>query len=77
MSETGKYRTTYLPVTIKTLDGTIMQGKTNINIRERLSDLFTKEDTPFIILVDATDQEGRYRTLFVNKRNIVWVQPED
>jgi len=77
MGESSKYKTTYCPVIIKTLDGTILRGKTNINIRERLSDLFTREDTPFIILVDAADQEGRYHTLFVNKRNIVWVQPED
>jgi hypothetical protein len=40
-------------VRIKTLDGTEMKAKVNLAHENRISDLFTKTDNPFIVLLDA------------------------
>jgi hypothetical protein len=39
-----------------------------------------REDTPFIILYDVTfdgGKGGRGKVLFVNKKHIVWAEPEE
>jgi hypothetical protein len=71
------YKREYRKVTIKTIDGSTLLGKVNIGIKERVSDIFTKTDTPFIVLIDVEDRDIAGRVLFVNKNNIVWVEPED
>ena len=49
----------------------------NIGIKERVSDLFTKTDNPFIVLFDVEHRDISGKVLFINKNNIVWVEPED
>jgi small nuclear ribonucleoprotein (snRNP)-like protein len=71
------YKREYRRVTIRTTDGSTILGKVNIGIKDRVSDLFTKTDNPFIILVDAEHKDISEKTLFVNRNNIVWVEPED
>jgi hypothetical protein len=71
------YKREYRKVTIRTIDGSTLLGKVNIGIRKRVSDIFTKTDTPFIVLLDAEHRDITGRVLFVNKNNIVWVEPED
>jgi hypothetical protein len=71
------YKREYRKVTIKTIDGSTLLGKVNIGIKERVSDIFTKTDTPFIVLIDVEHRDITGRVLFVNKNNIVWVEPED
>jgi hypothetical protein len=47
-------------------------------MKERVSDMFTKTENPFVVLVDVEHQEGiSGKVLVVNKSNIVWVEPED
>jgi hypothetical protein len=41
-------------VTLKTLDGSLVEGKVNLGYENRMSDLFTKTDNPFIVVFDAT-----------------------
>ncbi len=67
----------YRIVTIKTTDGSTIQGKVCLSLKDRVSDLFTGSKSPFIVLVDVLSREGTGRTLFVNKDHIVWVEPED
>jgi len=67
----------YKKVTIKTSDGLTIQGRINLRPEERVSDLFTKSEAPFVVLVDAFYREGEGKILFVNKKHIVWVEPED
>ena len=71
------YKREYRNITIRTTDGSTLIGKVNIGIKERVSDLFTKTDNPFIVLVDVEHSGINRKVLFVNKNNIVWVEPED
>jgi small nuclear ribonucleoprotein (snRNP)-like protein len=71
------YKREYRNVTIRTIDGTTLIGKVNIGIKERVSDLFTKTENPFIVLFDVEDRDISGKVLFINKNNIVWVEPED
>jgi len=54
-----------------------MNGKVNIAAMDRVSDLFTQNDTPFIVMVDVLLREGAGKTLVINKDHIIWVEPED
>jgi hypothetical protein len=69
-------------VTIKLVDGSVVNGKINLHRNDvdiqRVSELFTKVADPFIVVFDAT-AEGKtlWRVLILNKRNIVWIAPQD
>ncbi|GAI88366.1 unnamed protein product [marine sediment metagenome] len=47
------YKREYRKVTIRTIDGSTILGKVNIGIKDRVSDVFTKTDNPFIVLFDV------------------------
>ncbi|ETR74588.1 MAG: hypothetical protein OMM_06238 [Candidatus Magnetoglobus multicellularis str. Araruama] len=64
-------------ITIRTADGSTLSGKVNIGENERVSDVFTKTDNPFVVLFDAATAQGCGRVYFINKTHIVWVEPED
>ncbi len=64
-------------VTIKTVDGSMLQGKINLGLKRRVSDVLTKSEEPFIVLFDATYTGGSDKVLVVNKSHIVWIEPED
>ena len=69
------YKTEYKKITIRTTDGSTLLGKVNIGIKERVSDLFTKTENPFIVLLDAEHKEGSGKVLIVNKNHVVWAEP--
>lgn len=71
------YKTDFREITIKTTDGSIVRGKINLGVKERISDLFTKSESPFIILTDARHRDGVGKILFVNKSQVVWAEPEE
>jgi Family of unknown function (DUF6812) len=68
-------------VTVKLVDGSLVNGKINLHRSDveisRVSDLFTKITDPFIVVFDATAEGKTGRVLILNKRNIVWIAPED
>jgi small nuclear ribonucleoprotein (snRNP)-like protein len=68
-------------VTIKLVDGSLVNGKINLHRSDmhiqRVSELFTKVADPFIVVFDATAEEKPGRVLILNKRNIVWIAPDD
>jgi len=68
-------------VTIKLIDGSLVNGKINLHRSDvdiqRVSDLFTKIGDPFVVVFDATAEGKTGRVLILNKRNIVWIAPED
>jgi hypothetical protein len=68
-------------VTIKMVDGSLVQGKVNLLTNEeaiqRVSDIFTKLVDPFVVLFDVTTEGRGGRVLILNKRNVAWVSPED
>ena len=67
----------YRLITIKTTDGTTIQGKVNLAYKQRVSDLFTKCTSPFLIMIDVMSKESKGRVMFVNKEHIVWAEPEE
>lgn len=76
--EKGKssYKKEVRKIIIRTTDGETMSGKVNIGVKERVSDLFTKTENQFIVLFDAEHRNVSGKVLFINKANIVWVEPE-
>ena len=68
-------------VTIKMVDGSLVQGQVNVYHDEetvqRVSEIFTKLADPFVVVFDATAEGKSGRVLILNKRNIAWVSPED
>ena len=71
------YKKEYRKITVRTTDGATIVGKVNIGIKARVADLFTRTEDPFIVLSDVEFEPGSKRVLFLNKSNIVWVEPED
>jgi hypothetical protein len=71
------YKTDYRTVTIKTIDGSTVQGRVNISPNQRVSDLLTLQKGPFLVVVEASYQDVRGKTLFINKGHIVWIEPDD
>jgi hypothetical protein len=67
----------YRKITLKTSDGETIQGRVYLRSNTRVSDLFTRSEAPFIVLVDALLRSGQDKILIVNKEHIVWVEPED
>jgi hypothetical protein len=68
-------------VTLKLVDGSLVQGKINLHNDEmeidRVSDFFTKLINPFFVVFDATAEGKSGRVLILNKNNVAWVSPED
>jgi len=68
-------------VTIKLVDGSLIQGKINLYNDEamvqRVSDVFTKLPDPFVVVFEATAEGKNGRILVLNKKNVVWVSVED
>ncbi len=71
------YMREYRDINVRTTDGATISGKINIGTKERVSELFTKTDSPFIVLTDAAYGEVMGKVLFINKNNIIWVEPVD
>ena len=67
----------YQTITIMTVDGATLQGKVYFPSEERLSDLFTKSEAPFLIMVEAVSRDVQGKTLFINKKHIIWAEPEE
>lgn len=71
------YETDYRMISIKTSDGSSVRGKVNIAPNQRVSELFTIQKGPFVVVIEAGIGEVTGKTLFINKDHIVWVEPED
>ena len=62
-------------VKIRTSDGGIIIGDVNLLAGEgvdRLSELFTKESEPFIVVFNAMQQGKPGQSFVVNKNHIIW-----
>ncbi len=71
------YETDYRIITIKTIDGATVRGRINVSPNQRVSDLFANQKGPFVVVIDAAYNEMTGKILLINKRHIVWVEPED
>ena len=76
-----------MKVTVKTSDGSVFRGSVNLGPRERVSDLFTQDDSdgiiaPFVILFDVAESSDKEfiagkRVYFINRHHVVWVRPDE
>jgi hypothetical protein len=65
-------------VSFKTLDGSVIEGKVNLGYGNRMSDLLTKTDNPFIVVFDAIYVGSpKKKVLVLNKQHIVWAEPQE
>jgi hypothetical protein len=71
------YSAKYSSITVRTIDGSTFNGKVNISPDQRVSDIFTKGDRSFIVMIDVTSIDTSGKTRFINKDHIVWVEPDD
>jgi hypothetical protein len=69
--------THYQQVAVKLRDGTILNGKVNIYPKDRISDVLMSNEKTFVILVESDSNIRTYETIVVNKKEVVWVEPED
>ena len=53
-----------------------MNGKVNIHPQKRISDLLMSKEKTFVILVEGDSSLRSYHTIVVNKKEVVWVEPE-
>ncbi len=73
-------------VRLRLMDGTLVNGQININRADgydRLSDLVSDKTEPFLIIHHVTVHHGtidnpvKHKTLFLNKRYVVWAEPDE
>jgi len=65
-------------VYVKTVDGSLIQGKINIGSNKRISDVFVKGGAPFVVVYDVVSHSTVPRkVLVINKNHIVWVEPDE
>lgn len=68
-------------ISLKLADGSLVKGKINLHHDEamiqRVSELFTRLDDPFLVVFDATFEGKSGRVLIINKRNVLWAAPDD
>ena len=68
-------------VTLKLTDGSLIRGQVNLYYEEmvlnRVSDLFTRDKDPFLVVFGALMEGLTNQVLIVNKQNIIWIAPED
>lgn len=63
-------------VTIRTVDGSMIRGKINLGENERISDVMVKGESPYLVVFDAATANTEGKVFVVNKRHIIWVEPE-
>ncbi|MFO7556691.1 MAG: hypothetical protein R6W88_15935 [Desulfobacterales bacterium] len=64
-------------VKVVTIDGTEINGLVNKIGHERTSDMFTKDDSPFIIVYKATSNGHENLVFALNKNQIIRVELAD
>jgi hypothetical protein len=68
--------TDYKTVTLKFVDGTVLEGKINILPNQRVSDFLNSKDKSFVVVVEGESQAIVPKTIFINKSEVAWIEPE-
>jgi len=64
-------------ISLRTVDGSVIRGKINLDDKERVSDVLVRSDSPYLIIFDASTANVEGKVFIVNKQHIIWVEPED
>jgi hypothetical protein len=76
LTDNNQYVVDECTIKIVTTDRTQITGIVNKKGLERTSDLFTIDDSPFIIIYKATAKGNENKTFAVNKNQIIWAELE-
>lgn len=71
------FSTDYQSVTVKLVDGTILDGKINILPHKRVSDFINSREKAFVIMIESSSLEVTDKIVFVNKSKVAWIEPTD
>jgi hypothetical protein len=63
-------------ISVRTVDGSVIRGRINLGKNKRISDVMAQDDSPYLVIYDAKSQCAEGKVFIVNKRHIVWVEPE-
>ena len=78
MHQTGTaFSTDYTSITVKLVDGTILDGRINILPHKRLSDFINSRDKGFVIVIEGSSLDIKDKTVFINKKKVAWVEPNE
>lgn len=77
MVEITKYEVHYRNITVKTSDGSMVTGKTNIIAFPRLSDMLKHTTDKFVTVFSEEGEGSPRRVTIINKEYIVWAETED
>lgn len=65
-------------VSVRMVDGSVIKGKINLDGEDRVSDVLSKsESSPYLVIFDAFSANLFKKVFLVNKKHIVWIEPED
>jgi hypothetical protein len=71
------FPTDYTSITVKLVDGTILDGRINILPHKRLSDFINSRDKGFVIVIEGSSLDIKDKTVFINKTKVAWVEPNE
>jgi len=71
------YDVNYKNIVIKTSDGSVISGKTNINVFGRLTEYLKQGTDNFITVVSEEEEDASKRVTVVNKNYIIWANTWD
>jgi hypothetical protein len=78
MNQTGTaFSANYISITVKLVDGTILDGKINILPHKRLSDFVNSSDKDFVVVIEGSSIDIKDKTVFINKNKVAWVEPNE
>ena len=77
LTDNNQYAVDECTIKIVTTDRTQITGVVNKKGLERVSDLFTIDDSPFIVVYKAIAKGKENKSFAVNKNQIIWAELED
>ena len=77
LTDNNQYLINESQIKIVTTDRIQIKGVVNKKGLKRTSDLFTEDDSPFLIVYKATTKGQENKVLAVNKTQIIWAELED
>lgn len=77
MVESMKYEVNYKNVTVKTIDGSMITGKVNIQNFQRLSDMLKHSMDNYLTIASEKGAHASELITIVNKQHIIWAKSED
>ena len=77
MSQFNGYVVNYKNIIVKTSDGSVITGKTNIVALERVSDYLKQGTDKFLTVFSEETEDITKKVTIINKDYIIWVNTWD